>query len=204
MMEHRPKKWAVFKKVLNSEGGLTLVELMVTFLLLGILMTATITTLSPAMNVMARISNMSRAQSVADILLEKICGEIGSSAGQVQIDTGGEKITYTDKKGRTVIMYAKEEEGEKRLVLHYQAASISEGGAAAKKGVDWTFSRKTYMNQEIKNLKFEREKDTNLVKIILNVRNVKTGQSYKRTKVVECYKLDESGFITGSGFPDET
>ena len=199
-MKGLQKKCKIFKKILSSGAGMTLVELMVTFLLLGILMTAAIAALSPAMNVMGRISNMSRAQEVADILMEKICGEIGSATGQVQIDTGGEKISYTDKKGRTVIMYAKEEAGEKHLVLHYQAASISGGG---EKGVDWTFSKKMYMNQEIKDLKFEREKDTNLVKIILTVRNVKTSQSYKRTKVVECYKLDHSGFITGSEFPDE-
>lgn len=67
------------KVLLHDKSGMTLVELMVTFLLLGILMAAAIATLSPAMNVMARISNMSRAQGVADILMEKVCGEVGSS-----------------------------------------------------------------------------------------------------------------------------
>lgn len=202
-MKYQLKKGKLCKKLLHSKAGMTLVELMVTFLLLGILMTAAIATLSPAMNVMGRISNMSRAQSVADILMEKICGEVGSAAGQVQIDSGGNKISYTDKKGRMVIMYAKENDGERQLVLHYQASSISEGGVAAKKGVDWTFSNKTYMNQEIKELKFVREKDTNLVKITLAVRNVKTGQTYKRSKVVECYKLDDTGFIEDTEFPEE-
>lgn len=189
--------------LLHDKSGMTLVELMVTFLLLGILMAAAIATLSPAMNVMARISNMSRAQGVADILMEKVCGEVGSATGQVQIDSGNEKISYTDKKGRSVIMYAKETDGEKRLVLHYRASSIAEGGAAAAKGVDWTFSKKMYMNQEIKELKFERKEDTNLVKITLTVRNVKTGQTYKRTKIVECYKLDDTGFIADTEFPQE-
>lgn len=191
------------KVLLHDKSGMTLVELMVTFLLLGMLMAAAIATLSPAMNVMARISNMSRAQGVADILMEKVCGEVGSSTGQVQIDSGNEKISYTDKKGRSVIMYAKETDGEKRLVLHYQASSIAEGGAAATKGVDWTFSKKMYMNQEIKELKFERKEDTNLVKITLTVRNVKTGQTYRRTKIVECYKLDDTGFIDDTEFPQE-
>lgn len=100
-------------------------------------------------------------------------------------------------------MYAKETEGEKRLVLHYQASSITEGGAAASKGVDWTFSKKMYMNQEIKELKFERKEDTNLVKTTLTVRNVKTGQTYRRTKIVECYKLDDTGFIADTEFPQE-
>ena len=177
------------KVLLHDKSGMTLVELMVTFLLLGILMAAAIATLSPAMNVMARISNMSRAQGVADILMEKVCGEVGSSTGQVQIDSGNEKISYTDKKGRSV--------------LHYQASSIAEGGAAATKGVDWTFSKKMYMNQEIKELKFERKEDTNLVKITLTVRNVKTGQTYRRTKIVECYKLDDRGFIADTEFPQE-
>ena len=170
------------KVLLHDKSGMTLVELMVTFLLLGILMAAAIATLSPAMNV---------------------CGEVGSSTGQVQIDSGNEKISYTDKKGRSVIMYAKETDGEKRLVLHYQASSIAEGGAAATKGVDWTFSKKMYMNQEIKELKFERKEDTNLVKITLTVRNVKTGQTYRRTKIVECYKLDDRGFIADTEFPQE-
>lgn len=191
------------KVLLHDKSGMTLVELMVTFLLLGMLMAAAIATLSPAMNVMAKISNMSRAQGVADILMEKVCGEVGSSTGQVQIDSGNEKISYTDKKGRSVIMYAKETDGEKRLVLHYQASSIAEGGAAATKGVDWTFSKKMYMNQEIKELKFERKEDTNLVKITLTVRNVKTGQTYRRTKIVECYKLDDTGFIADTEFPQE-
>lgn len=191
------------KVLLHDKSGMTLVELMVTFLLLGILIAAAIATLSPAMNVMARISNMSRAQGVADILMEKVCGEVGSATGQVQIDSGNEKISYTDKKGRSVIMYAKETDGEKRLVLHYQASSIAGGGAAATKGVDWTFSKKMYMNQEIKELKFERKEDTNLVKITLTVRNVKTGQTYKRTKIVECYKLDDTGFIADTEFPQE-
>ena len=184
------------KVLLHDKSGMTLVELMVTFLLLGILMAAAIATLSPAMNVMARISNMSRAQGVADILMEKVCGEVGSSTGQVQIDSGNEKISYTDKKGRSVIMYAKETDGEKRLVLHYQASSIAEGGAAATKGVDWTFSKKMYMNQEIKELKFERKEDTNLVKITLTVRNVKTGQTYRRTKIVECYTSWTTGDLS--------
>ena len=65
------------KVLLHDKSGMTLVELMVTFLLLGILMAAAIATLSPAMNVMARISNMSRAQGVADILMEKVCGGSG-------------------------------------------------------------------------------------------------------------------------------
>lgn len=202
-MKYQLKNGKLCKKLLHSKEGMTLVELMVTFLLLGILMTAAIATLSPAMNVMGRISNMSRAQSVADILMEKICGEVGSAAGQVQIDSSGDKISYTDKKGRMVIMYAKENDGEKQLVLHYQASSISEGGTAAKKGVDWTYSKKTYMNQEIKELKFGREKDTNLVKITLTVCNIKTGQTYKRSKVVECYKLDNTGFIEDTEFPEE-
>lgn len=73
----------------------------------------------------------------------------------------------------------------------------------AARSVDWTFSKKMYMNQEIKELKFERKEDTNLVKITLNVPNVKTSQTYKWTKVVECYKLDDTGFITGAEFPKE-
>lgn len=202
-MRRRLKSKKLYKWFACDNAGMTLVELMVTFLLLGILMTAAIATLSPAMNVMGRISNMSRAQGVADILMEKICGEVGSATGQVQIDSSKEKISYADKKGRMVIMYAEEAAGESRLVLHYQAASISEGGKPANKGVDWNFSKKMYMNQEIKELKFEREKDTNLIKIVLTVRNVKTSQTYKRTKVVECYKLDDTGFITGAEFPDE-
>lgn len=202
-MKYQLKKRKLCKKLLQSKEGMTLVELMVTFLLLGILMTAAIATLSPAMNVMGRISNMSRAQGVADILMEKICGEVGSSAGQVQIGSSGDKISYTDKKGRLVIMYAKEKDGEKQLVLHYQASSISEGGVVAKKGVDWNFSKKTYMNQEIKKLKFERKNDTNLIKITLIVRNTKTSQTYKRSKIVECYKLDDAGFIKDAEFPEE-
>ena len=54
----------------SQVSGTTLVELIVSFVVLLILVTATVATLSPALNVFVKVSGMSRAQSVSDILIE--------------------------------------------------------------------------------------------------------------------------------------
>lgn len=194
---------------LQSRDGMTLVELIVTFALLGILMAAAIATLSPAANVFQKVSAMSRGQSVSSILLDKIGSEIETATGNVCISADGVNnttgegnwISYMDKQGQEVVIYSAKEphdssgSGEKYLQLRYNKT------VQLKEGIDWNYSKSTYMNEAIQHLVFQRVGGTNQVRIKLKLYNTRTETTYERTRVVECFKLDASGFISDGLFP---
>ncbi|MDD3183840.1 MAG: type II secretion system protein [Anaerostipes sp.] len=203
-------------KFMKLNQGMTLVELIVTFAILGILMTATIATLSPAMNVFQKVSAMSRGQSVASILLDKIGSEVETATGNVSIgntangtvlgeNTSGSYISYLDKDGQEVVMYAgpntsssAEKNTETTLQIHYNKT------LNLKEGIDWYFSKETYMNEKITSLTFQRIKNTTRIRIYLALENTRTGTTYERTKVVDCFKLDDSSFLKEGKLPGLT
>ena len=69
----------IWKKLRNKKG-FTLIELIVTFVLIGIFMVSATAVMSSFMHVFARVKSISSAQNVADVLLTKAAGEL--SGGQ--------------------------------------------------------------------------------------------------------------------------
>ena len=68
----------IWKKLQNKKG-FTLIELIVTFVLIGIFMVSATAVMSSFMHVFARVKSISSAQNVADVLLTKSPG--GLSGG---------------------------------------------------------------------------------------------------------------------------
>ena len=60
--------------------------------------------------------------------------------------------------------------------------------------VDWYFTDKAYMNNSIQELSFSREDGTSCIKVHLKLENKKTGYTYDRDKIIECYKVNADGF----------
>ncbi|MEF9997711.1 MAG: prepilin-type N-terminal cleavage/methylation domain-containing protein [Lachnospiraceae bacterium] len=166
------------RKIKRNQSGMTLVELIVSFAVLGILMTATIATMAPAMNVYAKVTAMSRAQGITDILLEKITGELDDTLGHVAIQSSG--IRYVNEKHQPMWMYVGE---DKMLHLKYE-----------EEEVDWYIPKETYMNHQIESLTYQRLGDRNLIQVTLKMKNPKLGTTYTREKVIQCYKIDSQGF----------
>lgn len=172
------------KGCLNSKNGTTLVELIVAFVLTAILMTAAIATISPAAKVFNKVVGMSRAQGVTDILLEEIGGELepAERIGRLSADS----ISYTDKNGQGVNMRigsGSAEDGQEldgMLVLSY-----------SKENVIWYLPEKTYMGFRIEKLEFRQLNEKNLIEVQIEIKNQKSDSTYKRTKVVECYKVGD-------------
>ena len=67
----------IWKKLQNKKG-FTLIELIVTFVLIGIFMVSATAVMSSFMHVFARVKSISSAQNVADVLLTKAAGVIGA------------------------------------------------------------------------------------------------------------------------------
>ncbi len=178
----------------SQVSGTTLVELIVSFVVLLILVTATVATLSPALNVFVKVSGMSRAQSVSDILIEKITGELGAATGNVYISNDGSQIAYDDQTGHQVIMMTDESGGINKLLLHYQSVHSADKTEILEDAVDWYFTDKAYMNNSIQELSFSREDGTSCIKVHLKLENKKTGYTYDRDKIIECYKVNVDGF----------
>lgn len=98
------------KTILKNRRGITLVELVVTFALLGLFATSTCLMLSSAIKVYHQIRGLNNAIQVSDTLLDKITGvfegaQVGSAKGNIIKDTRTLKIaadgTYVDLYDRT-------------------------------------------------------------------------------------------------------
>lgn len=72
----------IWKKLRNKKG-FTLIELIVTFVLIGIFMVSATAVMSSFMHVFARVKSISGAQNVADVLLTKAAGELSGGRGGV-------------------------------------------------------------------------------------------------------------------------
>ena len=192
-----------YEKWKRQVSGTTLVELIVSFVVLMILVTATVATLSPALNVFVKVSGMSRAQSVCDILIEKIAGELGASTGNIYISDDGSQIAYDDQTGHQVIMMKKQDTDIHKLLLHYQSVHSSDKTEILEDAVDWYFTDKAYMNNSIQELNFSRVEGTSCIKVHLKLENIRTGYTYDRDKIIECYKVNVDGFKEGESPPLE-
>ena len=71
----------IWKKLRNKKG-FTLIELIVTFVLIGIFMVSATAVMSSFMHVFARVKSISSAQNVADVLLTKAAGELSGGQGR--------------------------------------------------------------------------------------------------------------------------
>ena len=175
------------KKTWTQTKGTTLVELMVAFVLTAILMTAAIAVISPAVRVFNRVVGTSRAQSVTDIILEEVSQELESAERIMTI--GSSHIDYADKNGQGVSMMLGAEgdvdDGQDlsgMLVLYYGGDDIQ-----------WYLPEKTYMGFKMTELTFQQIDDKNLIEVTVKIKNNRSGISYERTKIVQCYKVGNGG-----------
>lgn len=86
------------KAILHNKGGVTLVELVVTFALLGLFIAVSCQVISNSLNVYYHIKGLTYGQQVSDTLLEKISGVI--EGAQVSISEGD-----ADNKDKTLKIY---------------------------------------------------------------------------------------------------
>ena len=93
------------KKIKDNRRGSTLVEVIVTFALVGMFLLAATTAVSAAMNAFYRMESLSRAIVVSDTILDKAQGELSlASADGALLCLGGE--SSGDDWWKTICFYS--------------------------------------------------------------------------------------------------
>ncbi|MEG0228049.1 MAG: type II secretion system protein [Lachnospiraceae bacterium] len=168
----------------KHQKGFTLVELIVSFAVLSILLTAAVATVSPASKVFLHTINVGRAQMVGGLLMDKITNELGAAPEIIKVTEGAEgMVQYIDRGGNVVIMKRDPEDTKlHKLQLHYDDADAT----------NWFFSDKVYMNNAIEKLEFSEVPDKeNLIQVKLQLKNTQTGATFGRTRMIQCYAVEQ-------------
>lgn len=185
------QRWS---KLWKEKSGITLVELIVAFALMGLFMTAASFVLTSSLRLFTRMQSVSSAVTVSDILLDKIAGEI-SAAKQPDLDPGGmvfkdrgyyvwlgkdgnmdfgsgsEWITMWNRSGSPLAIYA---EPDGALCLRYyetvrgEVGAVITGDLKTVPEMNWHFDNGVYMGYRITEggLTFSREDPENHPNVI--------------------------------------
>lgn len=189
----------------RNQKGYTLVELMVSFTLTAIFMTAAVLVMSSFLKVYYRTNNIAQTTSVSDMLMENITSELSlaalsswdgsEGAPAIQITKGSDEkdsIGYCDKNGNSVIMNV----SEGRIQLKYLAQV--ENGAAVTNEINWGYTDNVYVNNEITKLTFNRD-GNDMITVELSLYNKKTGYTDNTKRVIKCFNMESSADIVQSG-----
>lgn len=184
--------------VIRNKKGFTLVEMIVSFALIAIFMTASVGVASGAARVYTRINNVSRAQTVADMLGETIAGELSRSSafGKQESDTvitvQNGRVEYKDSENRTCVMYVN---SRGYLQIDYPNVEVTGGEGTA----NWQYGENTYLRNKITVFKVTPVSGRNLLRAEIELTSTVTGFSYQTVKMIECYNVLPGQIQAGSG-----
>lgn len=199
---------------LNNNKGFTLVEMIVTFAILGLFIISASQIIVLIMNYYYHAKGVSYGREVTNTLTTKICGEIeGAQTGStilsengeiltadtvtMTITPSGDKIKFYDKTGSQVMITAVD---GRLLIYYYPVTTTSEYGGSKitrYEAVNWTFDEAMYMGYRISELKFEpanpAEYEKNIIKMTLKMTSSKY-TDYESVQYIECYNFDADNY----------
>lgn len=181
---------------LKERSGTTMVELLVTFALMAILMTAVTVTLSSGLRVYMRIRDLSSAVSVSNLILDKVTGELNAARVPGANRPGyylwldplepSQWIAFESKYGGPAILYVDQEDddGAGQLYLkYYEKADTAE--------YIWSFAPGVYMGYEIRDLSFELDETIpGMIKINLTLYHRDHGYTYQTSSYARNNTID--------------
>ena len=155
------------KKIKDNRRGSTLVEVIVTFALIGMFLLAATTAVSAAMNAFYRMESLSRAIVVSDTILDKADGALLCLGGESSGDDWWKTICFYSANGNPVRMESEASgDGKGRFSLYYYPVKDS-----SSQGTDWTFDENFYQGFWIEDLSFRwngtEEEPDNIIEIRL-------------------------------------
>ncbi|MBQ9608259.1 MAG: prepilin-type N-terminal cleavage/methylation domain-containing protein [Lachnospiraceae bacterium] len=200
------------KRKLNNKG-MTLVELIVTFALLGLFMVAAGKVIADTVNLYYKAKSIQTGMQVSSILSTKISGEIegaltdgtldSSSDAVIIISEDGNKIELIDNAANHIYITNNVESGDDAgyLLIYYFPIVDDEDNPSTASDSKWTFDKKAYMGYKIKELKFKKLEnltDTsdedygkyagNIIRMTLTLTSERYGD-YTTTTYIECYNF---------------
>lgn len=184
--------------VKEDNRGTTLVEMIVTFALVGIFLAAAVSVISSAVVMHSELTGAMYAQNVGELLLDKITGELAAAQPEgnramVIGDTSGAGGTegngaaFHDREGNAVSCMVQ----EGLLVFHYQeSVQVDEQGVVQiSEAHDWMLDEKAYMGFRITDMQIQRLEDKNVLEVTIKIKNLKTGFEYSTSRCTQCYNF---------------
>lgn len=198
-------------KAKGDNRGTTLAEMIVTFALIGIFLVAAAGVISSAVILHSNLSGAMYAQSVGEILIDKLTGEIAAAQpgsgrslviGESQTAGGtvGEGVAFYDRDGNEVRCFVR----EGRLVFAYEeSVTINElGEVLVSPQREWQLDDKAYMGYQVTDMQFDKLEDQNILEITIKIKNVKTDFEYTVSRCTRCYNFktesDYSKIVEGN------
>lgn len=184
----------------KNNRGTTLAEMIVTFALIGIFMVSAAAVISSAILMHSEMSAVMYAQSVGELLLDKVTGELAAAQNRgsksLTIEESSEPegydgayVDFYDRDGRKVTMGV----CDGRLQLHYDesAGTQDQGERIIDQEKEWQLDEKAYMGYRITELQIELLPNTNVVDVRIRLQNLKTGFEYATTRSTRCYHFEK-------------
>ena len=200
------ERWiAGIRKNFKSKKGVTMVEMVVTIVLTGILFTMACSMLISWVKVYDELKTTEQAEQLADTLMNKISGEIaGAQTGNIvdagsagagestrkaiRISTDNQSIELYDRTGSHITIGTTERRpkdgGGRELNIHYEAVKNPDPKISENiyDEIDWKYSTKMYMKYSIESLKFETVQNAAdeilpLVDVTLKIKSGKYGNA---------------------------
>ena len=202
--------WNQIMTLRAARRGTTLVELIVTFALIGIFMTAAAMVLTSSLSAFTRMTALGRAETVSDLLLDKIVGEISAAnlpkqnygySFCMEQNDGSPWVAFDNRSSSKIAIYASEsspeeqipsELGEGQLFIKYYKGAAGSNTKAVRE-INWHFDSQVYMGYKIAGLTFRREdkeNHPNVIRIDLKLKNDRTGFEYETFRYARCYNYD--------------
>lgn len=173
------------KNLAEDNRGVTLTEMVVTFALIGIFMAAAVSVISSAVITHSELTASMYAQSVGEMLLDKVNGELaaaraddgrsillGVTAVRPEEETYGNSAAFYDREGNLVVCTVQ----DGLLYFHYEDS-------------DWTLDPKAYMGFRITQMQIQRRNDKNVIEVKFTIKNLKTGFEYSTSRCTKCYNF---------------
>lgn len=194
-----------------DKRGMTLIELMVSFALLGIFFVAATTMISTVVrihyDVRGRQYGIQVCTMIADKIAEELEGAQSTASGEaaVVINRDGTAVELKDRSGSRVSIGTTEGE-TKFFQLHYAEAdnaAVSGSGEEIDSydSLDWLFDEKSYMGYGIKSLVFSLPGDdyeSNVIRMDLEIESERYG-ACQMTRYYQCYLLKDTDGIKQTG-----
>ena len=212
------KRKKLFQKFHTMNQGLTLVEMIVTFMLIGLFMIAASKVIANTVSVYYEAKGTANGMQVSAIIASKIRGEIeGARNAMITTEVKNEDGTTSEVTQPYVMRLStdttlggqNETSGCNKieftdaqgshvyigvnengyLVVHYYPVVVASGEV---KSTNWVFDQKAYMGYSIKELKFTQPGGNyadNIIYMSLTLHSSRYGD-FTYTEYIQCYNLD--------------
>lgn len=178
-----------------------MVEMVVSFLLLIIFMSCTVAIVSSSMQIFARNISMSRAQSVSDLILSDVVGEIEKASSALEYND--HVIAFENQHGDREIIYV--DSVSRQLNIHYDEYQNPKSGVVESQSVNWNYGSRNYMGNQIQEFTIRQlnagENSRPVFEITLKLKNSQTQYEYQESRIAECY-FEESALWKDNGNAD--